>query len=93
MGLKLLLVSAGGVRLKKLSWHEIPVVVRDLTDRQLLEIAIIENVQRADLNAVEEALGYQELVDRFSYTQDELSSVIGKSRSHVANMLRLVKIT
>lgn len=70
----------------------IPVVVRDLTDRQLLEIAIIENVQRADLNAVEEALGYQELVDRFSYTQDELSSVIGKSRSHVANMLRLLKL-
>lgn len=70
----------------------IPVIVRDLTDRQLLEIAIIENVQRADLNAVEEALGYQELVDRFSYTQDELSSVIGKSRSHVANMLRLLKL-
>ncbi len=70
----------------------VPVVVRDLTDRQLLEIAIIENVQRADLNAVEEALGYQELVDRFSYTQDELSSVIGKSRSHVANMLRLLKL-
>lgn len=70
----------------------IPVIVRDLTDRQLLEIAIIENVQRADLNAVEEALGYQELVDRFNYTQDELSSVIGKSRSHVANMLRLLKL-
>lgn len=70
----------------------IPVIVRDLTDRQLLEIAIIENVQRADLNAVEEALGYQELVDRFSYTQDELSNVIGKSRSHVANMLRLLKL-
>ena len=77
---------------QKAELSEIPVVVRDLTDRQLLEIAIIENVQRADLNAVEEALGYQELVDRFSYTQDELSSVIGKSRSHVANMLRLLKL-
>ncbi len=70
----------------------VPVIVRDLTDRQLLEIAIIENVQRADLNAVEEALGYQELMERFSYTQDELSNVIGKSRSHVANMLRLLKL-
>lgn len=70
----------------------IPVIVRDLTDRQLLEIAIIENVQRADLNAVEEALGYQELVDRYNYTQDELSNVIGKSRSHVANTLRLLKL-
>ena len=70
----------------------VPVIVRDLTDRQLLEIAIIENVQRADLNGVEEALGYQELMDRFSYTQDELSHVIGKSRSHVANLLRLLKL-
>lgn len=77
---------------QKAELTSIPVVVRDLTDRQLLEIAIIENVQRADLNAVEEALGYQELVDRFNYTQDELSSVIGKSRSHVANMLRLLKL-
>lgn len=72
--------------------EKVPVIVRDLTDRQLLEIAIIENVQRADLNAVEEALGYQELMDRFSYTQDELSNVIGKSRSHVANTLRLLKL-
>ncbi len=78
---------------QKAELTSIPVVVRDLTDRQLLEIAIIENVQRADLNAVEEALGYQELVDRFNYTQDELSSVIGKSRSHVANMLRLLKLS
>ncbi len=72
--------------------ERVPVIVRDLTDRQLLEIAIIENVQRADLNAVEEALGYHELMDRFSYTQDELSNVIGKSRSHVANTLRLLKL-
>ncbi len=71
---------------------QVPVIVRDLTDRQLLEIAIIENVQRADLNALEEALGYKELIDRFSYTQDELSNVIGKSRSHVANTLRLLKL-
>lgn len=72
--------------------EKVTVIVRDLTDRQLLEIAIIENVQRADLNAVEEALGYQELMQRFSYTQDELSNVIGKSRSHVANTLRLLKL-
>jgi len=72
--------------------NSVPVIVRDLTDRQLLEIAIIENVQRADLNAVEEALGYHELMERFQYTQDELSNVIGKSRSHVANMLRLLKL-
>ncbi len=72
--------------------RSVPVIVRDLTDRQLLEIAIIENVQRADLNAVEEALGYNELMERFQYTQDELSNVIGKSRSHVANMLRLLKL-
>ncbi len=70
----------------------IPVIVRDVDDRVALEIAIIENVQRADLNAVEEALGYQQLIDNHDYTQNDLAQVIGKSRSHVANTLRLLKL-
>ena len=72
--------------------HEIPVIIRTLTDNESLEIAIIENVQRAGLNAVEEAGGYQELMTRFAYTQEQLSEVIGKSRSHIANTLRLLKL-
>lgn len=71
---------------------EIPVIVRDVSDRTALELAIIENVQRADLNAVEEALGYQNLIDEHGYTQADLGQVIGKSRSHVANTLRLLKL-
>jgi ParB family transcriptional regulator, chromosome partitioning protein len=71
---------------------EIPVIVRDIDDRAALEIAIVENVQRADLNAIEEALGYQQLVDEHSYTQLDLAGIIGKSRSHVANTLRLLKL-
>lgn len=70
----------------------VPVVVRDVSDRVALELAIIENVQRADLNAVEEALGYQQLIDEHNYTQADLGQVIGKSRSHVANTLRLLKL-
>ena len=72
--------------------HQIPVIVRDLTDQETLELAIIENVQRADLNAIEEAGGYQDLITRFNYTQEKLSEVIGKSRSHLANTLRLLKL-
>jgi ParB family transcriptional regulator, chromosome partitioning protein len=72
--------------------HEVPVIIRTLSDSESLEIAIIENVQRAGLNAIEEALAYQELTNKFSYTQDQLSDVIGKSRSHIANMLRLLKL-
>jgi ParB family chromosome partitioning protein len=72
--------------------NEIPVLVRDVDDRTALELAIIENVQRADLNPVEEALGYQQLIDEHSYTQADLGNVIGKSRSHVANTLRLLKL-
>ena len=72
--------------------HEVPVIVRKLSDGESLEIAIIENVQRAGLNAIEEALGYQELISKFTYTQEQLSDVIGKSRSHIANMLRLLKL-
>jgi ParB family chromosome partitioning protein len=69
--------------------HEVPVVVVEVDDRTSLEYAIIENVQRADLNAIEEAEGYQRLMDEFGYTQAELSTILGKSRSHLANMLRL----
>ncbi len=72
--------------------NEVPVVIRQVDDRQALEIAIVENVQRSDLNPVEEALGYQQLIDEHEYTQADLGSVIGKSRSHVANSLRLLKL-
>jgi len=68
------------------------VIVRDLTDREVLELAIIENVQRADLNAIEEATGYRDLIERFSYSQEQVSEIIGKSRPHVANTLRLLKL-
>ena len=71
---------------------EIPIIVRDVNDRTALELAIIENVQRTDLNPVEEALGYQQLIDGHGYTQADLGQVIGKSRSHVANTLRLLKL-
>ncbi len=72
--------------------HSVPVIVRDLSDQDVLELAIIENVQRADLNAIEEATGYRDLIERFGYTQEKLSEVIGKSRSHLANTLRLLKL-
>jgi len=72
--------------------NEVPVIVRDVDDRVALELAIIENVQRADLNPVEEAAGYQQLMDEHNYTQADLGQVIGKSRSHVANTLRLLKL-
>jgi ParB family chromosome partitioning protein len=77
---------------QKAGLHEVPVVVLEVSEREALELAIIENVQRADLDPLEEAGGYQELLDEFSYTQDELSKVIGKSRSHVANTLRLMTL-
>jgi ParB family chromosome partitioning protein len=72
--------------------HEVPVVVIDADDRAALEIAIIENVQRADLNPIEEAAGYEQLIAEFGYSQNDLAQVIGKSRSHVANTLRLLKL-
>ncbi|MDH3580997.1 MAG: ParB/RepB/Spo0J family partition protein [Hyphomicrobiales bacterium] len=72
--------------------HKVPVIVRTLSDQESLELAIIENVQRADLNAMEEARGYKQLMDRFKHTQEGLSSAVGKSRSHVANTLRLMKL-
>jgi ParB family chromosome partitioning protein len=72
--------------------HTVPVIVRELDDQEVLELAIIENVQRADLNAIEEAWGYNELIERYNYTQERMAEVIGKSRSHVANTLRLLKL-
>ncbi len=77
---------------QKAGLHEIPVLLREVADREALEIAIIENVQRADLNALEEAQGYRQLMDEYSYTQAELSKVVAKSRSHVANTMRLLNL-
>lgn len=77
---------------QKAGLHTVAVIVRNISDQEHLEIALIENVQRADLNALEEARGYRDLIERFAYTQETLSEVIGKSRSHLANMLRLLKL-
>lgn len=72
--------------------HEIPVLVRDFTDAEVLEVAIIENIQRADLNPVEEAAGYRQLMDTFGHTQEKLADALGKSRSHIANLMRLLSL-
>ncbi len=72
--------------------HDVPVVVREMSDGEALELAIVENVQRADLNAIEEAAAYHELMDRFGYTQERIAKDVGKSRSHVANTLRLLRL-
>ena len=72
--------------------HELPVIVRDLDDTEVLEIAIVENIQRSDLNAMEEAQGFRQLMERFGHTQEQLSNVLGKSRSHIANVMRLLKL-
>ena len=72
--------------------HDVPVLLVEADDREALEIAIVENVQRTDLNAIEEAAGYERLIAEFGYTQNDLARVIGKSRSHVANTLRLSKL-
>ncbi|MCI5048882.1 MAG: ParB/RepB/Spo0J family partition protein [Rickettsiales bacterium] len=71
---------------------EVPVIVREIDDQTALELAIIENVQRQDLTPLEEAAGYQRLIDEFTYTQDQVSKTVGKSRSHVANLLRLLSL-
>ncbi len=70
--------------------HEVPVLVRDFDDTEVLEVAIIENIQRADLNPVEEAAGYRQLIDKFGHTQEQLARALGKSRSHIANQMRLL---
>ncbi len=72
--------------------HEVPVVVREMGDSESLEIAIIENVQRSDLNAIEEAAAYYELMERFKFTQERVAKEVGKSRSHIANTLRLLTL-
>ncbi len=72
--------------------HDVPVIIRDYSDAEVLEVAIIENIQRADLNPVEEALGYRQLLERFGHTQEKLAEALGKSRSHVANQLRLLSL-
>jgi ParB family transcriptional regulator, chromosome partitioning protein len=77
---------------QKAQVHEVPVVIQDLDDQQALEIALVENLQREDLTALEEAEGYQRLIDDFGHTQEALARQLGKSRSHVANMLRLLKL-
>ena len=72
--------------------HDVPVVIRELPDDQALELAIIENVQRADLNAIEEGAAYEELISKFNRTQEDVAREVGKSRSHVANTIRLLKL-
>ncbi len=77
---------------QKAQVHEIPVIVHDLDDETVLEIALVENLQREDLNAVEEAEGYRRLLNQFGHTQEETAEIVGKSRSHVANTLRLLSL-
>lgn len=72
--------------------HDVPVLIREFDDTEVLEIAIIENIQRADLNAVEEAAGFRQLMDKFGHTQEKLAAALGKSRSHIANLLRLLSL-
>ncbi len=72
--------------------HEVPVLLREIADREALEIALVENVQRQDLNPLEEAEGYRRLLDEFRHTQEDLARAVGKSRSHIANMLRLLAL-
>ena len=72
--------------------HELPIVVREFSDLDVLEIAIIENIQRADLNPIEEAIGYRQLMDKFGHTQEQMAEALGKSRPHIANVLRLLAL-
>lgn len=77
---------------QKAKLHKVPVVIKDLTDGEMLEVALIENIQRSDLTPIEEARGYERLMSEFSHTQEQLSQLVGKSRSHVANLLRLLML-
>ena len=72
--------------------HDIPILLRELDDAEVIEIAIIENIQRADLNAIEEAQGYRQLMDRFGHTQEKIAEALSRSRSHIANLLRLLML-
>ncbi len=77
---------------QRASLHEVPILIVEAGDKEALEIAIIENVQRSDLNALEEALGYEQLIAEYGYSQNDLSKIIGKSRSHIANTIRLARL-
>ncbi|MEO0751121.1 MAG: ParB/RepB/Spo0J family partition protein [Pseudomonadota bacterium] len=77
---------------QKSKLHEVPAIVRDFSDTEILEVAIIENIQRADLNPLEEAQAFRQLMEKFGHTQDELSKSLGKSRSHIANSVRLLTL-
>ena len=77
---------------QKAGVHEVPVVVRDLSDTEVLEVAIIENIQREDLSAIEEATAYKRLIDEFDHTQEAVAGIVGKSRSHITNLLRLLNL-
>lgn len=72
--------------------HMLPAIIREFDDTEVLEVAIIENIQRADLNAIEEAEGYRQLLDRFGHTQEKLAEAMGKSRSHITNLMRLLSL-
>lgn len=72
--------------------HSVPAIIRDFSDSEVLEIAIIENIQRAELNSIEEALAYRQLMDRFGHTQEKLAEALSRSRSHIANLLRLLSL-
>ena len=72
--------------------HEVPVIIREFSDLEVLEVAIIENIQRSDLNAIDEAAGYKQLMEKFGRTQDEMGKALGKSRSHIANSVRLLTL-
>ena len=72
--------------------HEVPIIIKDLPDRDALEVALVENIQRQDLNAVEEGEGYRRLIEEFGHTQEDLAKVVGKSRSHIANTMRLLTL-
>lgn len=77
---------------QKAGVHEVPVVVHDLTDTEVLEVAIVENIQREDLSAIEEAAAYSRLIEEFGHTQEVLAKIVGKSRSHITNLLRLLNL-
>ena len=78
---------------QRVGLHDVPIVLIEASDKESLELAIIENVQRTDLNAIEEAMGYDALATEFKHSQDEIAQIVGKSRSHVANTLRLLKLS
>ena len=77
---------------QKAQIHEIPVIIQDFTDLEAIEIALVENLQRSDLTAIEEAEGYKRLMEEFGHTQEKLAEALGKSRPHIANMMRLLKL-